>query len=550
MSTFNEELNWYLDYLNHRDIAKYTSEAGMLSGVGDRDGHQSISTPNTEDFAVTAVYAVIAGVIPELSRVHEALWSEYKQQGREVLAELVFSYAVLHGQGVYNGSAMSSLKKDVDCGIIGGAVLNGIVPITEINLSAEGRARAGYMLTHAEDVRMDLFRFAEKEPRDAVVPLTRLAVKILEELKQPSEEEEKEEEEERETVCKYPVEEKGKGKGKGKIETDIEIESESEEESIFETEQEGSVPQGEKPPESSDEGKETKEADRKVREHQVEEVLSQIEKEAKTKKEDEALNPLGGGDADSEGVGISSSVDAGSGQAYSVSGFPTRSIKNSLHARLLLNEFADWKLIKQGKAGQVNRKVAQLPFGELDIFKQNDTSSSQLIIMVDCSASTSCRCGLSDWSAKKIGTVIWDIAGLLGRAFTGAKVFAYSQGVTRVPSGHRLLCPQHERKEGMTMDGGTPEAEALEVMERVLGAETAGATGVIITDGRPDDPYKCTQVAERLINKGVRFCAVIVSTGGQNRNESYYTEHVRAEITNEEDLLPIVNTFRYLGQRH
>ena len=191
-----------------------------------------------------------------------------------------------------------------------------------------------------------------------------------------------------------------------------------------------------------------------------------------------------------------------------------------------------------------------------DVIK-DDISSSQLIIMVDCSQSTSCRCGNYHRvdPSYHIGVTIWDIAAMLSRSFPESRVFGYSDErkfpvIVEVPRGERLLCPYCE--EGKTLNGNTPEEAALEVMEDLLGDQSQGATGVVITDGEPQNPDKCAVVAKRMIAKGVKFCSVTVSLGRRRSNidRGYYPQEVVAKVTDKEDLTSVVDTFNFLSSRH
>ena len=177
--------------------------------------------------------------------------------------------------------------------------------------------------------------------------------------------------------------------------------------------------------------------------------------------------------------------------------------------------------------------------------------------MVDCSQSTMCRCnGYSRTDESYfIGATIWDIAAMLGRSFPESRVFGYSDErkfpvIVEVPRGERLLCPHCE--EGKTLDGNTPEEKALEVMEDLLGDQTQGATGVVITDGAPQNPDECAVVAKRMIDKGVKFCSVTVTLGRRRSSvdRGYYPQEVVAKITDKEDLTSVVDTFNFLSSRH
>ena len=89
-------------------------------------------------------------------------------------------------------------------------------------------------------------------------------------------------------------------------------------------------------------------------------------------------------------------------------------------------------------------------------------------------------------------------------------------------------------------------------MEDLLGDQTQGATGVVITDGAPQNPDECAVVAKRMIDKGVKFCSVTVTLGRRRSSvdRGYYPQEVVAKITDKEDLTPVVDTFNFLSSRH
>ena len=563
-----EEVRSYLDYLSksrtdaqqqHGDSARGRIKAWENQNTAS----QSFTYEETNSYAKLASLSVVRDVAQELGAVGTQVSntyyglipdqspSSYHHYPEQVLEELAYCYAVLRGHEFYNGSALEKILAEDNFGnsAITSAMFTGAA---KRNFSS---AITKYLEANGKQLSKRLVEISKLPSMDAVLPLAEEAIKILEYLKQPPEEQEQEQEQEQ---GQEQEQEQEQGQGQ-----DQEQEMEG-----FSTEQQKNLGYGEEPNSPDEEHRprdientnsEQEEVAAPEQSERVKELLNNIkQKQQETRKVQQEEDKK---QDERDRVNLQQNNAKFTHPRIS-SGYKTKPVVSSLQARLLLNDFADYKLIKQGNTGKPNKKIARLPFGELDVFKKDDISSSKLIIMVDASESTRCRCNNYNAPASSmhfVGAAIWDIAAMLGRSFPESRVFAYSDGwhdgsrnpiIVEVPRGERLLCPRCER--GSTLNGNTPEEAALEVMEDLLGDQSQGATGVVITDGIPQNPDKCTVIAKRMINKGVKFCSITVSLGsiGSTVERDYYPQEVIARITDKEDLTPVVDTFNFLSSRH
>ena len=565
-----EEVRSYLDYLSksrtdaqqqHGDSARGRIKAWENQNTAS----QSFTYEETDSYAKLASLSVVRDVAQELGAVGTQVSntyyglipdqspSSYHHYPEQVLEELAYCYAVLRGHEFYNGSALEKILAEDNFGnsAITSAMFTGAA---KRNFSS---AITKYLEANGKQLSKRLVEISKLPSMDAVLPLAEEAIKILEYLKQPPEDQEQEQEdqdhendEQDPTSSDAPDEaedssEEAEGEGEPSRSDDKNSDIGSDEER--------------RPRDIENTNSEQEEVAAPEQSERVKELLNNIkQKQQETRKVQQEEDKK---QDERDRVNLQQNNAKFTHPRIS-SGYKTKPVVSSLQARLLLNDFADYKLIKQGNTGKPNKKIARLPFGELDVFKKDDISSSKLIIMVDASESTRCRCNNYNAPASSmhfVGAAIWDIAAMLGRSFPESRVFAYSDGwhdgsrnpiIVEVPRGERLLCPRCER--GSTLNGNTPEEAALEVMEDLLGDQSQGATGVVITDGIPQNPDKCTVIAKRMINKGVKFCSITVSLGsiGSTVERDYYPQEVIARITDKEDLTPVVDTFNFLSSRH
>jgi len=565
----SEEVRSYLDYLSksrtdaqqqHGDSARGRIKAWENQNTAS----QSFTYEETDSYAKLASLSVVRDVAQELGAVGAQVSnnyyglipdqspSSYHHYPEQVLEELAYCYAVLRGHEFYNGSALEKILAEDNFG-------NSAITSAMFTGAAKRNFSSGitkYLEANGKQLSKRLVEISKLPSMDAVLPLAEEAIKILEYLKQPPEDQEQEQEdqdhendEQDPTSSDAPDEaedssEEAEGEGEPSRSDDKNSDIGSDEERTS------------KDIENTNSGSEQQEQEEVAAPEQSERVKELLNKIKQKQQETRKVQQEEGKKQDERDWAALQQNNARFAHPSVSTGYKTKPVVSSLQARLLLNDFADYKLVKQGSTGKPNKKIARLPFGELDVFKKDDISSSQLIIMVDCSQSTSCRCGNYHRAdpSYHIGVTIWDIAAMLSRSFPESRVFGYSDErkfpvIVEVPRGERLLCPYCE--EGKTLNGNTPEEAALEVMEDLLGDQTQGATGVVITDGEPQNPDECAVVAKRMIAKGVKFCSVTVSLGRRSSiHRGYYPQEVVAKVTDKEDLTSVVDTFNFLSSRH
>lgn len=179
--------------------------------------------------------------------------------------------------------------------------------------------------------------------------------------------------------------------------------------------------------------------------------------------------------------------------------------------------------------GRASDYIGEMNIGNLDVFYEERREAGRIIIGVDCSGSMGSMPALGDeerWLnnfplGKSNSYLAWQCAMALSKAYPEALVFGYHGSDDMTQIGHvipgmRPAADQYEaRLSGSgnrftVAGGGTPECTAMLYMQELLQGKLEGSSGVIITDGGPNDYDHTHDLAHKMVNSGMAFGIVSV----------------------------------------
>ena len=203
------------------------------------------------------------------------------------------------------------------------------------------------------------------------------------------------------------------------------------------------------------------------------------------------------------------------------------------------------------ESGETTDRMVELNFGNLKVFRQEDTFSPQLLIGVDVSGSTGCIHNAGLEGQEGVGSLMWEVAATISSAGTEANTTQYAYHSTQagflttieVPRGMRPICRCDSRLAGKFQEhgGGTPELAMLHYLNDKAQAsgDLSSTTVILIVDGNPDEEIECKKMSEELVAAGVQFGVVICGTnygywGTDDGN--YYNASVAVTVQSKSDV--------------
>ena len=229
-------------------------------------------------------------------------------------------------------------------------------------------------------------------------------------------------------------------------------------------------------------------------------------------------------------------------------------------AQQMLEAIENQRRVTWEESGDATDRMVELNFGNLKVFRQEDTFSPQLIIGVDVSGSTGCIHTAGNGELySDTGSLMWEIAATVSSAGGDSNTQQYAYHSTHagfltaveVPRGMRPVCScEDEDTSYYTSDsnktkehgGGTPELAMLTYLNDKAQAsgELGSTTVILIVDGQPDDPVACKKMSEELVAAGVQFGVVVCGNDNWWRededNEDYYSASVGVKVKTSADI--------------
>jgi hypothetical protein len=208
------------------------------------------------------------------------------------------------------------------------------------------------------------------------------------------------------------------------------------------------------------------------------------------------------------------------------------------------------------ESGDATDRMVELNFGNLKVFRQEDTYSPQLVIGVDVSGSTGCihTAGGND-VYQDVGGLMWEIASVVSSVGSEANTQQYAYHSTHqgfltaieVPRGMRPVCnceviesPRYRSGEAREHGGGTPELAMLTYLndKAQQSGELSSTTVILIVDGQPDDEEACKKMSEQLVAAGVQFGVVVCGNDNyfDEEEENYYSASVAVKVRNSSEI--------------
>ena len=229
----------------------------------------------------------------------------------------------------------------------------------------------------------------------------------------------------------------------------------------------------------------------------------------------------------------------------------------SFKAQQMLEAIENERRVTWAESGDSTDRLVELNFGNLKVFRQEDTFSPQLLLAVDASGSTGCICDAGKEKESDIGSLMWEIAATISSAASEANTKQYAYHSTgagfltavEVPIGMRPIChsetsdydnyyskdieicPEH--------GGGTPELAMLHYLNDKAqnSGDLSSTTVILIVDGQPDEPKSCKAMSEQLVAAGVQFGVVICNRYSSSIfTEDYYNASVAVEVKTRADI--------------
>ena len=243
---------------------------------------------------------------------------------------------------------------------------------------------------------------------------------------------------------------------------------------------------------------------------------------------------------------------------YEFSSNAPKTVPLSFKAQQMLEAIESERRVTWEESGETTDRMVELNFGNLKVFRKEDTYSPQLLIGVDVSGSTDhiCSAGIGEKADGYFhaGDLMWEIAATISSAATenNTHQFAYhstEQGFLTtidVPRGMRPQCRCESRNEyygtrqaDAEHGGGTPELAMLHYLNDKAQAQgdLSSTTAILIVDGQPDDPTACKKMSEELVKAGVQFGVVVVGSSPYTIGASdYYSSSVSVKVKNRGDI--------------
>ena len=165
---------------------------------------------------------------------------------------------------------------------------------------------------------------------------------------------------------------------------------------------------------------------------------------------------------------------------------------------------------RRERVGAVTGDVWRLNQGTVDVFRSPTKNKGKTVVMADMSGSMGswCEChGVGNGIAASGGWLAMQVTAAVSMA-TDAACFGFSSG--EIGEWESGMQPSHSF---YGFGGGTPTDMALRHLKEVLRGETAGALGVLVTDGAPNDVEATLQASEELYAEGLDFVVVVVGMG-------------------------------------
>jgi hypothetical protein len=292
------------------------------------------------------------------------------------------------------------------------------------------------------------------------------------------------------------------------------------------------------------------------------EIRKEREVKAKKKSREDKWSPT------AKNIAKAYGHDASSGSSYFDSReplieFPSKSPKSvplSFKGQQMLEAIENQRRVTWEESGDVTDRMVELNFGNLKVFRQEDTYSPQLIIGVDVSGSTGCiHDAGNNHVSKDAGSLMWEIAATVSSAGGDANTLQYAyhsthQGfltVVEVPKGMRPLCyceSGHndyyaKNNKGIAEHGGgTPELAMLHYLndKAQLKGDLNTTTVILIVDGQPDDAKACKKMSEELVKAGVQFGVVVCGEHNyfneSDIDDNYYNASVAVKVETSADI--------------
>ena len=166
------------------------------------------------------------------------------------------------------------------------------------------------------------------------------------------------------------------------------------------------------------------------------------------------------------------------------------------------------------------------------MFRAPVRNKGRVVVMTDLSGSMDKRCECHG-SPEKIqtgmptnGWLAMQVTAAVSMA-TEAKCFGFSspQHVFSIWEWETGQEPACRSGAGGDVGAGTPTGDAMLHLKHILEGETAGALGVLVTDGQPNNAEACQESARKLYAEGISYVVVIVNRyGSDSRVKQKYVE--------------------------
>jgi hypothetical protein len=228
----------------------------------------------------------------------------------------------------------------------------------------------------------------------------------------------------------------------------------------------------------------------------------------------------------------------------------------SFKAQQMLEAIENERRVTWAESGDTTDRLVELNFGNLKVFRQEDTFSPQLLLAVDSSGSTGCICNAGKDGYQDVGSLMWEVAATISSAASEANTKQYAYHSTgsgflttiEVPTGKRPVCNSeiggradfYSRNAKIVPEhgGGTPELAMLHYIndKAQSSGDLSSTTVILIVDGQPDDRVACKAMSEQLVAAGVQFGIVLCGGGFYKYDEDYYSSAISVSVNSKEDI--------------